>query len=263
MQNLQGRPVLALAFGLAGLAAACGDSGEAPPQKTVTAAEVRDLYGMNPGSCYQYRLPSSALATVTLEENDGIAISGYKVIKRSYVAPGSSLAEEEYYDFDTKPGEVRLLREVRGFNAAERSTKSYVEYRAELDREGTVGPGVLVFDVEYDRQNTLVVKPAPYTTATTPIVSAGGNTMSVEAETHEWSRLGEEQVMTPEGMVTATTYNYQRPGAENARFALVPGFGFARIQDFNNVAHQICAARVCKADGSCTGAASCQELSCP
>ena len=224
---------------------------------------MRDLYGMNAGSCYRYRLPDSTLVDVSFEANDGIVITDRNLMKRTYLKPGQGLEQEEYYDFESTPGEVLLVRVVSGATGADRSTKSFVEYRPELDREGTVGPGVVVFSAQYDRQNALVINPGPYTTATTPLVSAAGTTMRVEAETHEWSRLGEEPVTIPEGMATAVTYNYQRPGGENARFAWVSGFGMARIQDFSNVAHQVCAARVCKSDGSCTGAASCQDLTCP
>lgn len=264
MAHLQGRPVFALLGLLAVSAFGCGDSGETPMQKTVTAAEARDYYGMNAGSCYRYRLPDSSFVNVTIEANDNLALTQYKTMKRSYVGAASSLAEEQYFDFETTPGEVRLLREVTGFTSAERSTKTFVEYRPEADREGEVGPGVLVLALEYDRQNVFGLVPAPYVTATTPIVSAGGTTMRVEAESHEWSRLGTEPVTLPDGtMATADLYNWARPGGLNARYALVPGFGFTRIQDFSNVAHQLCAARVCKADGTCTGAASCQELNCP
>lgn len=264
MAQFEGRPVLTLlgAFTLASVG--CGDSGETPQPKTVTAAEARDYYGMNPGSCWRYRRPDSSLVTVSIEASDAV-ISGYRLMKRSSVSASSSLAEEEYFDFETTPGEVRLLREVTGLSAPERSTKSYVEYRPEADREGEVGPGVLYFALEYDRQNVLTPKTGSYSTATTPLVASGGSIMRAEAETHEWTRLSEEEVATPDGMQTATLYNYARPGGRNARYSLVRGFGFARIQDFDNVTHQVCAARVCDAAGNCTGAASCrdEELTCP
>lgn len=264
MARSEGRPVLGWLVSLAASGLACGDSGETPQPKTVTAAETRDYYGMNPGSCWRYRRPDSSQVTVSLEETEA-ALSGYRLIKRSYVTQASSLAEEQYFDFETTPGEVRLLREVTGFDAASRSTKTFVEYRPEADREGEVGPGVLYFALEYTRDDVLQPKAGSYTTATTPLVAgaSSGTVMRVDAESHEWTRLGEEQVATPDGMQPATLYNYARPGGRNARYALVSGFGYARIQDFDNVTHQVCAARVCKSDGTCTGAASCLELTCP
>lgn len=267
MTKPEGTPVLGLlvwaAVSALGLAA-CGDSGETPEPQKVTAAEARDFYGMNPGSCWRYRLPDSSQVTVSLEETEA-ALTGYRLIKRSYVTQASSLAEEQYFDFESTPGEVRLLREVTGFDAASRSTKTFVEYRPEADREGTVGPGVLYFALEYTRAGVLQPKTGSYTTATTPLVASAssGTVVRAEAESHEWTRLGEEQVATPDGMQNATLYNYARPGGRNARYALVSGFGYARLQDFDNVTHQVCAARVCKSDGTCTGAASCLELTCP
>jgi hypothetical protein len=70
-------------------------------------------------------------------------------------------------------------------------------------------------------------------------------------------------VTTSEGEAAAVTMDYRKNGIPSTWW-LVPGYGFAKFQNFDGTTYQVCAARVCDSTGACTGAPDCtNNLDCP
>lgn len=230
------------------LVVGCGEE-EKPPDPVPTAAQVRNFWGAGAESCWRYRRPSSTgglntFANVTIKPPNTQVISGKTVYIRSY-RPDSSGAPtlEQYLDTETAP-DITLARSIEGVGV-DRVVKTYEASPPLFAR------------FEFGEGNALQFHETIFETTSTP--------KDGMAENHKWVVVSTaEPVATHDGMAEAIKLNYTL-GGKTASYALVPGYGFAKFTDFDNVAHQVCAARVCDAAGVCTGVASCtsQDLTCP
>lgn len=230
--------------------AACGE--DKPVPRPVPSPEiVRNAYGLNDGSCWRYRFASggtSLYATVSVAGPNSTAIAGQTVFVRKFQLESGGLPTEDYFD-TSADGEVRLLRHVEG-QQNDRVTKRY-----EDDPE----PPLFAKFVYVTAETTRLTVGERWDTTPTP--------KDLPIESHVWSVLSDaEMVATPTGEVASYKLNYTRSAGtgapETATHNLVPNFGVARFVDFDGTTYQVCDARVCDATGACTGAASCDALTC-
>ena len=96
-------------------------------------------------------------------------------------------------------------------------------------------------------------------TVTEEICDTTGAGCETSEEGHRWlvvSRAATAE--TPMGEQTGFSLQYDAHGLTR-RFTLVPDFGFTNLTDELGVSYQVCAARVCDAAGTCTGASACDR----
>jgi hypothetical protein len=237
-------------FGVAVALAACG-SDPPPVDPTPTAAQVRDFWGLNPGSCWVYRYRPSGqvtdiFASVSISGPDTVRISGKTVYVLTY-QPAASQASEYVLDVDSTPGEIRLARTSEGSGAMRVTTTYLAEPR----------PLWAAFDLDA-ASSTLKLNDSRFTTSATP--EGGGAAID-----HQWVVLNEMDTAAVAGGMaqTAIKLSYTRSDAATSNWWLVPGYGMARFTDNASLDHQVCASRVCDAANNCTGAPSCTNLVCP
>jgi hypothetical protein len=241
-----GRAGLALALGAAALAA-CG-SDPAPTPKVVTAAEVRAFWGLNPGSCWLYRGDTEVVAEVT--GPDSVSVAGRTVYLLQFRSLSGGLPREYRLDADSEPGKLLLARLTEGATA---QTRVDALYQAPLPVWSTL---------TYDRAGALVFNEGELIeTVTTP--RATTENPSPMPESHRVTvRDRMKTVGTSTGSAAAINIAYERAG-KTAIWNLVPNYGIALFTQ-DGVEHQVCAARICDAQGNCTGAADCRgALACP
>lgn len=230
---------------LCSLAFACGDDPR-PPEQVPTAAEVRDYYGLNAGSCWRYRT-SAAGATVTIIGPDTQRISGRTVYIMSYQRTNGGLPIEWLLDADSEPGTILLWRIDEG-----RGTEGVFTFE---------NPAPVFAKFAYE-DGAVDFAQTTFETVSTP-------RGAMEAQTHRWLVLNRSAMAAKIGAnnmletVPAVRLSYERTGKPIATYSLVPGYGFADFTDTENVSHQVCASRVCDSKNNCVGANSCAELVCP
>jgi hypothetical protein len=224
------------------LAAACGSAQTVPPRETPKPEIVRQTYGLDSGSCWQYKVGDVPRATVTIAGPDVNAVAGHTVYVEKYQPLAGGLPTEDYFDTEAN-GEIRLLRHIEG-QADMRVSKRY-------DTD-PMPPLFARFTLDA-MKNAVLSKGDKFEVNTTP--------MGMAPEHHAWSVLAtDDMVSTTEGMKPAYKLLYNR-GNETANSWIVPGYGVAKFQDFTGAFHQVCAARVCDAQGTCSGA-DCASLAC-
>ena len=235
---IESRIVAALA--VAGLLCACGGT-EAPPEDNKpTPAEVRTFWGLQPGSCWRYKIPTgtpgfSEFATVEISAPNDKVVAGRTVYIQTYKRD-SGLEDQLYFDTESN-SEIRLARSEDG-PGADRVTRVF-------ETEPLPLFGAFRFE-----EDVVVFKQDVFETTATP--------RALDAELHKWVVFAKDQdVATADGTAKAYKLRYTR-GTQTAEYFVVPGYGFAKFTDFDNKDHQVCAARVCDSAGACTGASSCE-----
>lgn len=226
-------PVGLLIAGLSG----CGGS-DVPQKQVPTAEQVRAFSGVVAGNCWRYRIPAGAtqtFATVSVAGPDDRPIAGKSVYIRSYRSDSGNKTSGELLDFANAP-EIRLARALSS-SGSDRVTKTY-----------EVAPLPLFGTLDFDAMNNLVYSDTVYRTTSTAKETG-------MAEDHQWTVLStDEQVALHDGsMATAIKLSYQLNG-RTAVFFLVPDYGIAKFQDFDDLPHQVCGACVSETDGGCTQA---------
>lgn len=237
---------LGLVASLAALAA-CG-SDPAPTPKVVTAAEMRAFWGLNPGSCWLYRGASEVVAEVV--GPDTVAVAGRTVYVLRFRALSGGLANEYRLDADSEPGKLLLARLTEGVTAQTRVDALYQEPLPVWSTLTYDKAGALVFNAG-DLIET-VTTPRPTTEVPSPMPESHRVTV----------RDRMKAVGTSSGAASAINIAYEH-GGKTAIWNLVPNYGIALFTQ-DGIEHQVCAARLCDAQGNCTGAANCLgALACP
>lgn len=242
-------------FGAALAGFACG-SREQPPEETPTKEQVRDAYALNAASCWLYRYSlqgADQLLSIAVSEPNDKVIAGEVVYVVSFNrVTGGGLPDKWYLDAESD-AEIRLLRSDVGRSEAEQVVSQY-KGEAPLFAE-------FVYD---DMKEPILEVGARFETMVTPSDKDGNET---SPERHRWTVLPKTMVPTPTGDAESYELQYEKTVGEMnpqiAAYNLVPGFGFARFEDFDGNIYHVCDARVCDSTGACTGAADCQDLQCP
>ncbi len=241
-------PMRTLALlGLFLLGIGCGRR-EKPPEQIPTKEQVRDFYALNANSCWLYRYNQNLRLSITVSEPNNRVIADRTVyILKFNRLTGGGLPDEWYLDAETSP-DILLLRTVTG--AAEpRETAKYDE----------MPPLFAEFILDTMNEAGLTVGER-FETETTPL-DKDDNPLPIEQ--HRWTvQRDDEMVTTSSGAATAVTLEYRKNGTPSTWW-LVPGYGFAKFQQFDGTTYQVCDARVCDSSGACTGAADCLSLECP
>lgn len=223
------------------LAGACGS--DPPPEKEVPSAEtVRNLYGLNPGSCYRYRqLGQNLYATIDISGPNTNSIAGRTVYVRKYSLDAGGRPVEEYFATDGE-GELRLIRKVDNMGNVSR-------YEADAN-----APLFAKFAFN-TKMEAIMKKGDRFSTTATP--------KDLDPEMHEWTVLDDARsiVTVNDEMKPGYDLQYRINGGTPSTWRIVPNFGLANFV-LDGITHQVCDARVCDASGTCTGAADCATLAC-
>lgn len=245
-------PLLALSL------ASCGDD-EFPTTERPGPDAVRAYYGLGGGSCLRYRYSSGGntlFARVDVKGPDEQRVAGETVYVWEFRETEAGGFPDEWLLIPGE-GELRLVRSTFGATQQERVTYRYEDADRPLFAQLELDDGEIIFE------------PGPFETLTTPErcpVQDEACTTPEAPFSHVWTVLDDQgMAVTPTGTSTAVELNYEveREGvAESWRYSLVPNFGFARMISPDGITYQVCAARICDGAGTCTGAPSCDELTC-
>lgn len=245
------------------LSAGCGDD-EIPPTPIPDAEETRQYFGLTDGSCIRYRFAQSGatlFATASVLGPDLASVAGREVYRWQFLLPQSTQPVDEWLIEAQDDGELRLLRAIDGSGQSGRVTRTYTCFGDDCPPADETEPQLL--GLEYEDDQPALPLGSTFQVTTTPEISTGTS----EPEEHTVVVQNEIMVTPPRATepVLAKEVAYQvRRGtgaSRNMVFDLVPGQGFATVQD-GPVVYTACDWRVCDLDGNCQGASSCAELSC-
>ncbi|MCB9654541.1 MAG: hypothetical protein H6729_10485 [Deltaproteobacteria bacterium] len=240
-------------WGGSSLVAGCASLDPPPEAEVPTAAEVRNFFGLLPGSAWRYRRATGGTALVHVTGPDAASIAGKSAYVRRVRLQESDTTEEAWFFDGDSEGTLRILRMTEVDAGADGLT--LVTRRFEHD------PIPEVAKLTYNADDGA------------PMINAGArlDTVSIaklcteqctdgETETHRWSVLNPGEALLPEGFEgygSATVrMSYQRMGDHpvSATFEFVPGFGLVRFSDFSGTDYLLCAAYVCpQEDAGCLG----------
>lgn len=251
---------LAVASSLLLLGTACSGGGRTEVE-TPNSQEVRDFYGLNPGSCITYDIPARNISgRVDITGPNMISIAGQTVFDQKLILQSAERPFARQFKTDEE-GEVRLLRSSTGAGREE-ITSRY---------EAVAAPVFL--RLRYDRAGAVELEPgAKFEVETTPercgqMINNGESCETGMPERHVWQVFeNTKTVATPDGDMEAVELLYRRTiGSETdeARYQLVPGRGIVGFTDFSGDIFNVCAWKICAADGTCDSDVECTSMQCP
>jgi hypothetical protein len=247
------------------IGAACGDDEGNGEDGVVTADEVREFYGLVPGTClvYGFGTNNALTATVFVDESDPNAYPGRDEVVWELVAANSGTIRRFLEPQDggrvvmiqdeSRPGGDLVTRVYAGDDGVEplfaqfrRAAGETLDFAGSTFRTQNARPS---FTIEAD----------------------GGRNEDPPIEDHRWEVVEEDVDVGLEPPYDTTfqlSYRIEREQTQgNAQFNFVPNVGFVRIQDFTpefggtarpgggNLPNVFLLrdARVCMNDGTCEG----------
>lgn len=245
------------------LGAACGDDGGNGDGNVVTADQVREFYGLVPGTCLAYEYGDELPATVAIEEAPANVFPGRDAV-RWVLTAGSEGDIVRYLEAQDGGRVVMLREELRP--GGDLVTRVYAG-------EGGVEP--LFAQLRTAAGGTLDFAGSTFRTQNAQpvfVVEADGTRNDdPPLEDHRWDVADEGVDVGLEPPYDSTfqlNYRIERNETQGtAQFNFVPDVGFVRIQDFTpgfggtaspgggnlpNV-FLLRAARICSVDGTCEG----------
>jgi hypothetical protein len=208
-----------------------------------TGQQIRDIYGLNNDSCYRYeQLGQGLYATFDIAGPNTNSIAGRTVWVRKYTLDSGGRAVEEYFAADDGTGELRLIRKVDNMGVVRRYES---DDSAPLFAQVAFNP----------QRQPVMAKGARFEVTAMP--------KDMPAELHEWTVLDDKAtIVSTEGTAMGYSLQYKIDGGMVSTWQIIPGYGVAAFTDVSGTTHQVCAARVCDANGTCRGAADCSQLVC-
>lgn len=242
-------------FGAVFAGLGCGGR-EQPPEEKPSKEEVRAAYALNGGSCWLYKYSlggADQLLSISVSEpNDRVIANEVVYVVSFYRVTGGGLPDKWYLDAESD-AEIRLLRSDVGRSEAEQVVSQYKGEAPLFAR--------FVYD---DTKQAILEQGARFESTTTPVDKDGNDKAP---EQHRWTVLPKTMVPTTEGDAEAYELQYEKTvgdmNPQIAAYHLVPGYGFAKFEDFDGNIYHVCDARVCDGSGACTGADDCLNLQCP